>query len=158
MLKLQKRVLSVFIVICCIMSAAAFAVSEDSSAEAENILAGISDSCAEAADGWYLMDMAAYGKKDALRQEDISRYLNSAVRLASETQKATDFSKAAIICTSLGLSPLQIPAAGGGTVSLIDKISSLADPGGINAAAFALLAYDSGGYEVTAMKNDRQGR
>lgn len=114
----------------------------------ENILNAISAQYQEESYEWSIMDMAAYGLKDSLKQADIEKYVTDAKKLIQTSKKGTDFDKTAIIFTSLGIDPRTVTLEDGSHFDIIDYIANMKKMDLINGATFALLAYDSNNYPV----------
>ncbi|WP_054741188.1 DUF4430 domain-containing protein [Cellulosilyticum ruminicola] len=122
----------------------------------EDILSAVSEEYKNYSYEWSIMDMAAYGLKDSLRQEDIDAYVKDAKELIQTSSKGTDFDKTAIIFTSLGIDPRTVTMEDGSSFDIIDYIATSERMDLINGAAFALLAYDSNNYPVVDKKWTRE--
>lgn len=103
---------------------------------------------------WQVMDMAAYGKRANLNNKD--EFYAQAVQTATQatTRPSTDFERTAMALTSMGYDITKLDVGEGETLDLLSKISNFGVTNGTpslgtpNGYMYALLAYDSGEYEL----------
>ena len=96
---------------------------------------------------WKAMEAAAIGQVDIV---DVDAAISEALS-AYNAPKDNNLQRCIIVLTALGVDPTKVPS-GQDTVNLVDKLAS--DASAVTAyptsAAFALLAYASGSYQVDA--------
>lgn len=104
---------------------------------------------------WNVMEMAAYGQKDKLTHT--KTFLQNAITVAgSDPAKtpSTDFERIALSLTSMGYNVKNLDVGQGQTIDLIDTIANYKKDqntpslGTVFAYMYALMAYDSGEYDL----------
>ncbi len=136
-------------VLCILIALSVLSVNVSYAENAEyvdSILSTVSNMYSENATEWEILDMAAYGAMDMLSADDVDEYSREAHQLAETSSKATDLAKAALILTSIGEN----------AESIVNRLANFESIGGINGAAFSLLAYDSNDYDVDGAKWTRK--
>ncbi len=118
----------------------------------QTILITIADSFKGKSGDWTVMDMAAYGLGSEMEQAGL---IANALNVYNNTKSsATDYERVAISLTSMGIDATAVDNGEAGTADFIEKIANYnadkATPSlvTINAYIYALLAYDSGAYEL----------
>lgn len=129
-------------------------VNKDTAQVVDQMLAAISKHYTTSADEWAIMDMIAYGQGSAMSQSALDSYIEKTKEMLKSATQSTDFSKAAIILTSLGMDARSILLGDGESFDIIDHIAN-GEITSISDSVFALLAYDSGQYDVSGYKWNR---
>ena len=109
------------------------------------------------ADDWKIVDMAMLGKADALfaKESDKQHYVSKAIN-GINPLSVTDYERVLIALTALGIDGSKLneyrtfyDQKGNVVTNLIASIQSFPESAmSVNSATFALLAFDSGEYEV----------
>ena len=117
------------------------------------ILTTIADSLKGSGADWDVMDMAAYGLGSEMDKDTL---IANALNVYNNTKSsATDYERVAISLTSMGIDATAVDNGEAGMADFIEKIANYKandetpSLGTINAYIFALLAYDSGAYELS---------
>ncbi len=97
---------------------------------------------------WEVMDMAYGGRIGDIDRAGFVKEAISAFN--SSTISATDIERTIIALTSIGVDASKVEDGQGNVYNFIDRIVNIEDDLQVNALAFALLALDSGQYEVPA--------
>lgn len=106
------------------------------------------------ADSWAAVSMAACGEKDAVAGQTL---LEDA-RAAYATGNATDWERAAISLTALGVDATDVyGGTAGAYLDFVDKICDRAAPTAVNDAIYALIVLDSGDYSDAGYGLTRAG-
>lgn len=166
MKKLKRQIISLLLVLCVCMSNFSIIFAQDQIREVavknpvehevskatqqtiNNMLSSIANKYAVSENEWALMDMVAHGKASEIDQAVIDHYVETTKEKLNQASRPTDISKAVIIFTALGIDPRNVLLEDGTKLNLINMIKET-EVTEINQAVFALLAYDSGNYEVT---------
>lgn len=98
---------------------------------------------------WQVMELAALNRELDITGDAKSEFVNNAIADGETKTSATDLAKYAISLSALGIDVTNLPSSDGGTYNLIDRIAA-SNVSSINAAVFALQAYDSNNYFPTA--------
>ncbi len=119
----------------------------------QNILGAISNGLKGSGADWDVMDMAAYGLGGSMDKDTLVAKALEVYHKANPP--ATDYERVAISLTSLGLNARAVDDTAGGTADFIGKIANYnpTSLGTINAYIYALIAYDSGNYELPPTAN-----
>ena len=128
---------------------------KDTDQSMKDMLAAISLKYASSANEWQIMDMIAYGQGSAMSQSALDRYVEETKESLKSMTKSTDLSKTAIIFTALGIDAKAVMLGDGEEFNIIDQIVN-GNITSISDAVFALIALDSGKYEVSNAKWDRE--
>lgn len=95
---------------------------------------------------WEVMDMAYAGRMGDIDKE---KFLQDSISAANEsTASSTDIQRTVIALTSIGIDASRTEDGKGNVYNLIDKIANDDRDMQVNALAFALIALDSGNYDV----------
>ena len=97
---------------------------------------------------WQVMELAALNRELDITGDAKSEFVNNAIADGETNASATNLAKYAISLSALGIDVSKLPASNGGTYNLIDRIAT-SKVSMVNAAVFALQAYDSNGYSPT---------
>lgn len=120
----------------------------------QTILTTIADSLKGSGADWDVMDMAAYGLGSEMDKDTLITNALKVYNTTSRTPPATDYERVAISLTSMGIDAAAVDNGEAGKADFIERIANYnadkAAPslGTVNAYIFALLAYDSGAYEL----------
>lgn len=128
-------------------------------AEVQDILTTVSGNMRGSGTDWDVVDMAAYGLGGAMNKATLIANALAIYNESEYTPAATDYERVVIALTSLGIDARSVDNGTNGKANFIEKIAQYnagaptPSLGTINAYIFALLAYDSGNYELTPTAN-----
>lgn len=116
-----------------------------------NIIERIAEYYKGSDDDWAAMSLSAINKRDYI---DESALITKAKKAVKKNKTSTDLERVTISLTALGYDVTKFPLDDGSVVNLIDKISKYDGStfgtglGTLNGYIFALIAYDSGNYDL----------
>lgn len=121
--------------------------------EIKEILDKISGMYKGASEDWTVVDMAAYGYADSMDIDQLKA--NAETVIKDENASSTDYERVALALTAAGIDASAFKLSDGSEVNLIAKIADFMrndkySLGTVNGYIFALIAYDSGAYELSA--------
>lgn len=116
-----------------------------------NIISDLSEHYKGTYEDWSAMELAALGRKSYVDEVSL---IARAKEIAQKKNSSTDLERITISLTSLGYDVTKFSNSSGKNINLIEEIANFrggeygADLGTLNGYIFALIAYDSGSYEI----------
>lgn len=139
----MKKIISVLLIFVLSLSICTVLSAEQSKTDAA--FSAIKDSFSQTTDAFAIMDMAACKNLSAVSADAVSSAINENLKLARESTKMTDVAKAVLMLSAVGVNVTAAPGSEGESINLVSRLCGL-QTGGINGAAFGLLALDSRAY------------
>ena len=128
----------------------------------QNLLSNISRDLKNSAEDWAVMAMAAYGMGQFMDKDTLVS--NSMAIYNAANRPATDFERAIISMTAMGIDASNVNDGNGGYANFIEKLANFNSTNGapslgtVNNYIYSLIALDSGKYELPSNYYWSRGR